>query len=180
MEAIALLDANTLQTLYAMRDPLTVQSLIWVSELGRATTVYGLAAVITLVLILKRHYAYAVGLAASVAASGLAILVLKGLVERARPPAVYQAYVEAWYSFPSAHATLAAALYGFLIYVVWRITPSSALRFAALGIGVVIVGAIAISRLYLGVHYLSDVVVGLLLGVVCVWLGAKLVAYIRK
>jgi len=179
MEFIALLDERILEALYAVRDPLVVQGLIWVSELGRATTVYGLAVVVALVLILKRHYAYAVGLATSVTASGLGIFILKGLIERTRPATVYQAYTEAWYSFPSAHTALAAALYGFLIYIVWRLSPSFALRIATLGIGVVMVGAIAISRLYLGVHFLTDVVVGLLLGVACVWLGVKLTKLIR-
>ena len=180
MEAITSLDVRILEALYAVRDPLVVQVLIWVSELGRVPTVYGLAAIIALALLLKRHYAYAAGLAISVVTSGLGILVTKGLIERGRPDQFYQAYLESWHSFPSAHAALGAALYGFLMYTVWHLSPTPYFRYISLAAGIVIIGSIGISRVYLGVHYASDILAGLVLGVVCVWLGVKLTTLVRS
>ncbi len=180
MEFITQFDQSTLEALYAMRDPLLVQILIWVSEFGRVTTIVGLTAIAVLILILKRHYAYAAGVAISVTTSGLAIILAKGFIERARPDIDYQAYLETWYSFPSAHVALAAALYGFLIYITWHTISSPLKRYVITGIGTVVIGAIAFSRLYLGVHFLSDVIAGLLLGILCVYLGAKFVYYSRR
>ena len=180
MEFITQLDRSTLEALYAVRDPLLVQILIWVSELGRVPTIAGLTCIAILTLFLKRHYAYAAGLAVSVATSGIAIFLAKGFIERVRPDEFYQAYTEAWYSFPSAHAALAAALYGFLMYITWYTVESPLKRSAVMGIGTIAIGAIAFSRLYLGVHFLSDVVAGLLLGMLCVWLGVRWSSFAHK
>jgi len=180
VEFITQLDRSTLEVLYAVRDPFLVQILIWVSELGRVPTIAGLTCIVVLILFLKRHYAYAAGLAVSVAASGIAIFLAKGFIERVRPGEFYQAYTEIWYSFPSAHAALAAALYGFLMYITWHTVQSPLKRCLLVSIGALIIGAVAFSRLYLGVHFLSDVVAGLLLGTSCVWLGVRWSAFAHK
>ncbi len=88
-----------------------------------------------------------------------------------RPPESFFAYLETGYSFPSAHAAMSFACYGFIVYLVWRSATSQSFRtIAVLGLSVLI-GAIGFSRLYLGVHYLSDVVGGYALGAACVWLA---------
>jgi len=73
-------------------------------------------------------------------------------------------YIENFFSFPSGHATLAAAFYGFLIYFFWRnlenVKNKINISFACLAL-IVLIG---FSRLYLGVHFFSDVWAGFLLG----------------
>ena len=179
MDFVVSLDQYVLEFLYAMRDPVLAQVFIWISELGRVQTVLSLAAIAVLIFAIRRQYAYAAGTLISVAISGLGVLIGKGLVERARPDELYQAYVETWYSFPSAHAALSAALYGFLIYATGRIR-SPALRFLARSAGTIVIGAVAFRRLYLGVHFLSDVVAGLILGIASVWLAVLFVRMIQK
>lgn len=169
MDAITTLDQSVLEALYAVRDLNTSYVLIGITELGSVATIIGLTAIAVLVLMLARKFSYATGLAISVALSGIGIFLAKGLIERARPDEFYQAYVETWYSFPSAHAALATALYGFLTILFWRMFPR--FRIAIGCAGILLIGAISFSRLYLGVHFLSDVVVGILLGAACVWLG---------
>ena len=180
MEFITRFDQHILETLYALRDPFLVQVLIWMSELASVWTIVGLTAVAVLLFVLKQHYAYAAGIAISVAISGVGVLLGKGLLQRARPDEVYQAYVEVWYSFPSAHAALGAALYGFLLYVVWRSFPSRVTRYALLLAGIAVIGVVSFSRLYLGVHFFSDVAAGLVLGFASAWIGATFVAYMRR
>lgn len=164
-------DTSVLHALYAIRDYATTSIMIIVSEFGSTVVVCGLAACIALVLVLRRHRAYAAGLILSVLGSGAVALVLKELVHRARPDVVFRAYSETGYSFPSGHATLSAAFYGFLAYLAWSMIPSRPLRTAIVALLLLLVLAIGFSRLYLGVHYFSDVIGGFAVGALFVWLG---------
>ena len=67
------------------------------------------------------------------------------------------------YSFPSGHSSIAMALYGFLIYLVFNYSDNKYKKFLYLLLGLMI-AAIGFSRMYLGVHYLSDVLAGYLVG----------------
>jgi len=173
IEAITAFDHSLLETLYASRDPGLIQILEWLTIFGSWWVVYGLAFCVVVLLFLRKRFAYAIGLVISVASCGILLLISKGLVARVRPPIEFQAFPEAWYSFPSAHAALSVALYGFLLIVLWHSRNRTANEYVTLLAGGVLIFLIAFSRLYLGVHYASDVVAGLLLGGLCVWLGWK-------
>lgn len=174
---IRTLDMRVLEALYAIRDPLVVQTFIWISEFGSGWIIYGLACVIALLLLRKRHVAYASGLCITLTTSGLGVLLLKGLVARARPPQEFQAYQEIWYSFPSAHAALSTALYGFLIFLAWRLITHRVLRYTTTVVLSILVVSVSFSRLYLGLHYVSDVVAGIILGMLALWIGIKWIGY---
>lgn len=85
-------------------------------------------------------------------------------------PLDFALYLESGYSFPSGHATLAMALYGFLIYIIYKQKNYRLKNLVILGLILVIL-AIGFSRIYLGVHYLSDVLFGYLLGFIWIWIG---------
>jgi membrane-associated phospholipid phosphatase len=88
--------------------------------------------------------------------------VMKALIARARPGGLLPSMLETSASFPSGHATLALALYGFLAYALCQLYPRHSWKIAVLAMLVILfVGA---SRLYLGVHFSSDVIAGYLLG----------------
>lgn len=180
IHSLQVLDLRALEALYAIRDPLLVQVFIWVSEFGSGWTIYGLGCVVALLLLRKRHVAYATGLTITLATTGLGVLFLKDFVARVRPPLKFEAYQEILYSFPSAHAALSAAFYGFLIFLVWRFIARRSLRYTAIGFLVLFIAAISFSRLYLGVHYMSDVIAGILFGALCVWLGVLWIRYTEK
>lgn len=166
-------DSGILEIAMALRDPVLTQAFMWITLLGQAWIVYGLTGVAMLMLVRKRHFAYAMSLAIAVASTGLLILILKGLLERPRPPLEFQAYLETWYSLPSAHAALAMALYGTLAVLSLRLFDRAILRYVVASLCVLLVVLIPFSRVYLGVHYPSDVVAGLAIGALCVWLGLK-------
>ncbi|MCA1716171.1 MAG: phosphatase PAP2 family protein [Actinobacteria bacterium] len=87
--------------------------------------------------------------------------VLKNVFERARPDLFESAYVESSYSFPSAHATMAVGFYGTLtLLLAWRSRGLRRWVVVLGGLGLVLV--IGFSRMYLGVHYPTDVVAGFL------------------
>ena len=162
---------RVLGALYALREPTWVMAAIWVSELGEWYTIGGLAVALALWLVLKEKFALAQGVLLTVVTSGIATLIIKDVVARPRPPEQYWAYTETWYSFPSAHASMSLAFFGFLAYLTWHSGASRAWRIASIVVAVVLVLIIGFSRLYLGVHYFSDVLGGYLLGAACLWLA---------
>ena len=100
------------------------------------------------------------------ALSGWALYGLAKLaVHRPRPHVIPRLMHGAgWFSYPSGHSTLAPIIFGLGI-IVWAAPwPSPALRRAALALAALLALGIGFSRVYLGVHYPSDVVGGLLLG----------------
>ena len=171
MNFLSGLDMSVLYSLYVERSLTAITWWIRVSELGSSVVVAGLTVCIALIFAAKRRFPYAAGILVSVFGSGAVALALKELVHRARPDALYQAYLESGYAFPSGHATLAMALYGYCIFLVWRLVPSRALRFAITVVLSLIIAAVSCSRVYLGVHYMSDVVGGLIVGTLFVYFG---------
>ena len=123
----------------------------------------------------------AVLLAVSTGGSIVLTTVLKGVFQRARPELFDSGYQASFYSFPSGHATVAVGFYGMLT-VVLAYRLGGLARWAVASSGVLIVLLIGFSRLYLGVHYPTDVLAGYLsalLWLVCVggvyalWLSVR-------
>ncbi len=88
---------------------------------------------------------------------------LKDLFHRTRPAPLVGLIPAQSFSFPSGHAMVAAAFYGYLVYVAWRLLTGWQ-RWLAVGVLTVLVVLIGLSRLYLGVHYLTDVAAGYIAG----------------
>lgn len=80
--------------------------------------------------------------------------------------------LEKGYSFPSGHAMIAVPFYGYLAYLYWRIRRKNAILLIVLTIGLVV--GIGFSRIYLGVHWFSDVAAGYFCG--SIWLFSCLAA----
>lgn len=90
--------------------------------------------------------------------------VLKFILERPRPTE-YRIINETGYSFPSGHSMVSMAFYGFLIYLIYKYVKNKYLKiFSICGMSLLIV-MIGISRIYLGVHYTSDVIGGFLISI---------------
>lgn len=90
--------------------------------------------------------------------------VLKFILERPRPTE-YRIINETGYSFPSGHSMISMAFYGFLIYLIYKYIKNKYLKvFSICGMSLLIV-MIGISRIYLGVHYTSDVIGGFLISI---------------
>lgn len=108
---------------------------------------------------------------------------LKMLFDRPRPQLFdWRTEYAGLSSFPSGHSATAMVVYATLAYLVVRLEPSRRLRRITIGIAAVVILLIGITRLYLGVHYPSDVIAGYLVGLiwatVCA-LGIEAVKYFR-
>lgn len=91
---------------------------------------------------------------------------LKHVFSRPRPVDVIHIITETGSSFPSGHTMAAACFYGFLIWIVWDICRSRAVRAALTAFLCALIALVAASRVYLGVHYFTDVLGGLLISAV--------------
>lgn len=90
---------------------------------------------------------------------------LKLIIRRPRPKA-FALIIENGYSFPSAHAMIGLAFYGFIIYLIMKSKKSKNKKIIYSTLLSLLIFVVGISRIYLGVHYASDVVGGFLIALV--------------
>ena len=125
------------------------------------------SAIITILIVaflyIKQHYREALFLAITMSACGIAMPLLKNIFSRERPD-FYRLIEISGYSFPSGHTTSATTMYLTLAIVVLSIMNklNKYFIFSIAVIGIVIIGS---SRIYLGVHYPTDVMAGICLGI---------------
>ncbi len=155
----------------------------WVEEVFRDLTALGGFAVIALVeaavvgfLLLHRKY-QAAGLVLVATFGGMLLSnVLKGFFARPRPDLVSHLSHVSSSSFPSGHSINSAVVYLTLASLLDRVVERPAVRLYILAVALVLTGLVGISRVYLGVHYPTDVLagwaVGLAWAVLCWLVGA--------
>jgi undecaprenyl-diphosphatase len=147
-----------------------VQVALAVSALGNA---WGVSVVLALAMLaLRRRNAAIVALGVPVVAF-LSDALLKLLVHRPRPPGALIPEPQS-FSFPSGHATVAAATYLTIGLLLADRLSGKMAKASCVGVCAVIAIAIGASRVYLGVHYLSDVLGGLVLGTAWAFVGRRL------
>ena len=159
-------------TLYLQRleSPLLTTVARTATFLGNATTVVALAVLLGGVLVWLGRSAAAILVGLSLLSLPLNA-VLKNIFDRARPgeKEVRVHGGPRWgFSYPSGHSMASAAFYGTLATMGWLLGPSEGARGAAAGMFVLVPIACGVSRIYLGAHWLSDVVAG--------WTGGAIVA----
>jgi membrane-associated phospholipid phosphatase len=134
-----------------------------------------LVLIVTAVLVAKHRWRWASYLVFTTGVGGLLNKALKLLFARERPELAEALRNASGYSFPSGHAMGATVVFGALCYLAFRGLPKWRPRGAALAFGTAMVVAISFSRVYLGVHWMSDIAAGVAAGVI--WLATTTVAY---
>jgi membrane protein DedA with SNARE-associated domain/membrane-associated phospholipid phosphatase len=149
--------------------PLTTFFLI-VTALGSIEAIVLLGVVVAAILAWGRRWLFLGSWLAAVAGSAVLNHLLKGLFDRPRPYFEHPLLIETSYSFPSGHAMESFVVYGMLAYFAVLGLRSWKARVAVVFGAALLVMLIGFSRLYLGVHYISDVLAGYAAG--GVWLSA--------
>lgn len=90
--------------------------------------------------------------------------ILKRILQRPRPTE-YRIIKETGYSFPSGHSMVSMAFYGYLIYLIYKYIKNKYIKWSLIVVLSALICLIGISRIYLGVHYTSDVLGGFLLSI---------------
>jgi undecaprenyl-diphosphatase len=140
---------------------------VWLHETVRDITALGSPAVLVLTvgavwgyLMVARQTLMAwLAMGSAIGGLGMAVL-LKSLFSRARPDASFHATVASGYSFPSGHAMMSAVVFLTLAALVAKLAPRTRLRLYAVGTAGLLTALVGLSRVYLGVHWASDVAAG--------------------
>lgn len=154
----------------------------WDAVFFAITTAGDVASIIAITIILSAYLYYKkrrrdmVILVASVGGAAVANIVLKLLLQRARPSLWHSSVVETTFSFPSGHAMLSSALIFSLVVILWK----TRYRWLAIVGGALFVLLVGLSRLYFGVHYPSDIIAGWSVSMAWVVIVAFVVAKSRN
>ena len=148
----------------AFRNEALTNILVFITHLGDRFAYITLTIIIAIILLIKsKKWNFILQIIAVNIIAFFINIFLKGYYGRERPSAEHLVEVS-YLSFPSGHAMSAAAFYGFLIYLCLRYVKSLWLKLLISLICFLLILSIGLSRIYLGVHYPSDVLAGFLGG----------------
>jgi undecaprenyl-diphosphatase len=161
--------------LLSMRNPADLSDPIgpgWVEEIGRDFTALGGIAVLVMVvlatsgfLLLQRKNHAALWLLLSTGSGMLLSTVLKMGFDRPRPDLVPHGSIVYTASFPSGHSLMAAVVYLTIGTLLARVQPRRRLKIYLLTVAILLTLMVGISRVYLGVHWPTDVLAGWTIGI---------------
>ncbi len=160
-------DAALLMALRSPADPADPLGPAWVEELGRDVTALGSFGILTFITLAVAGYLWLSGrhrsmllvLVSVVGGQALSLLAKSGF-DRPRPDLVPHGMQTYTASFPSGHSMMAAVTYLTLAALVARVQPTRALKAYVLALAILVTLAVGVSRVYLGVHWPTDVLAG--------------------
>lgn len=173
-DPLVVVDQSVYHFFQSLRTSWADSAFVAITELGDSLVNISLAGVVLIVLLVKRCYRTA-GFWALTALGGLlGVQLLKWVIHLPRPVAIYHG--ASAYAFPSGHTTMSVILYGFLAILLAR-ELSGAWRWGLFSSVVLISFVIGFSRLYLGAHWLSDILGGYFIGTS--WTALTGIAYLK-
>jgi membrane-associated phospholipid phosphatase len=158
--SIVHVDNELANTLHANVAPGATTAFEAITTLGSTPVLALVAGAAAAYLLQRQRVRDATLLVVALVGAQLLTWALKAIFERPRPTFDDPVATAHWFSFPSGHALSSLALYGALAYVFADRFRSSPARLAGYAVLTLLVAAIGFSRLYLGVHYLTDVLAG--------------------
>ena len=172
-------DEAILLTIQSWQSPLLTAALGTLTYLGWYPVAALVSAVAVAILVWRRHVADGLLFAVAVA-SALLTLPLKEFIGRPRPDFAIVESVPQSMGFPSGHAAFATLLGGMMIYLVWQHVEGRLLRWGLSGVLALLVLGVGLSRVYLGVHWPSDIIGGYLFGLSVLLILVKVKDYLVR
>jgi undecaprenyl-diphosphatase len=162
-DPIVQFDQSLADAVHSRVTPLTIR-LIQAATLAGNEIAVVLSLAVGLLFILRRRWQDLLLVVLAVAGTELLVPLIKLVVHRQRPIFTDPIQVLSDFSFPSGHAFLAVTFYGLMAYLVVRRMRSLAARVLVIVLALAIILLVGLTRIYLGVHFLSDVLGGYLGG----------------
>jgi membrane-associated phospholipid phosphatase len=155
------------------------QFMSFITFLGKHDLLIPLNFILIIFFIYKKQKWFATRIAALSLSSLLLMFSLKLFFQRERPLLPVIGDVSG-YSFPSGHALISVVFYGLFIHMIWHEIKIKWLRNLLIVILGILILLIAFSRIYLRVHYTSDVIAGLAVGFIWLVLALRIIQRIEK
>lgn len=174
-DPLVIVDKTVYHLLQGLRTPFGDSVMIALTELGDAEVTLPIITVVLLWLLWKRAWRSAAYWIAAASFGAVLTMILKAGFGLPRPLPLYDGSIA--YGFPSGHAAMSIVIFGFLAVLTAR-ELSLRGQLAVFSVMALLAGLIAFSRIYLGAHWLSDVLGGLSFGVA--WVALLGIAYLRR
>lgn len=143
---------------YLMSEPMTHVAKV-VTNFGGEYCLIGLS---ILLLIVIKNKKIGISIPLNLGLSALLNITLKQILQRPRP-IEYRVIDESGYSLPSGHSMVSMAFYGYLIYFIYKHIENKYIKWSLIILLSILIMSIGISRIYLEVHYTSDIIAGFLI-----------------
>ena len=162
------IDNNTFNIMEKIRNENLTSIVVLITNLGGLPSLFFIMAITVIILFILKKRKAGIAVALNLIISSCTYVIMKSLIQRPRPIVEQSLIIERGYSFPSGHSTNNMAFYALAIYLVYNNVKNKKIRNTICIVLAIIPILIAFTRIYLGVHYLSDVIAGLCLGAICV------------
>ncbi len=169
MNLINSIDTNIYNSIAKLISTNTTGIMIFISYLGSAVTLICLTVALIMLLKNKRDARFII---LNLVIIFLLNRILKLIIARPRPSVLRLVYEEG-YSFPSGHAMVSMGFYGFLIYLIYKNIKNKKLKIPLIIFLSILILLIGLSRIYLGVHYATDVIGGFIIAIIYLLLFIK-------
>jgi membrane-associated phospholipid phosphatase len=139
--------------------------MLFITNLGKGQIIFAGMAIAGIILALLKRWRYLTVLIISVIGGEIFVWIIKNIFERPRPPLANALMHETGFSFPSGHTFMAIAFYGLITYFFYReFKNRRIIRLIIFILGILIISAIGFSRIYLGLHWPSDILASFVSG----------------
>jgi undecaprenyl-diphosphatase len=172
-------DSSIFAAVSRLRRPWLTATAVDITALGSLTLVALISALALFIFLSVKDRPAAVQLLLASLGAGIWTLTTKNAIARPRPEDITHLIQVSGFSYPSGHSAVSASLYLTIAILAARHMPTKQSRVLLICLAMVIVSLVAMSRIYLGVHYPSDVASGLSLGVAWALLLAGLFSAIE-
>lgn len=165
---LAIYDSSISEIIVNYRTPSLTKYFTYVTDVGDALGYLIAFSICTLIFYFAfKSWRYVLQIALVMVLALSSNLLLKQIINRTRPEAEHLVTVETL-SYPSGHAMMAMAFYGILIYLIIQFDIIKIWKFLLITLLVILILSIGVSRIYLGVHYPSDIAGGFIAGFIWV------------
>jgi membrane-associated phospholipid phosphatase len=167
-ETLAISDFNLLNKIQDLRTPFLNKFMLLVTYLGNWQTILVLSIIIIFIFAIFKKWKFIIALSISSIFGELFVYTAKNIIKRQGPPLRFLILLEKDFSFPSGHSFISIAFYGLLFYFLFDFAKSKITKILSIFAGCSVIFLISFSRIYLGVHWPSDVFASLASGIVMI------------
>lgn len=164
-ELIAAIDKFPYLYLEKLRSPRLNEVALNLTALGSVTVVSIFIFSVSFLMFLKKKFSSLLYLIVAGLGSAFFTWAMKSFFERSRPSMISHLVVVQGYSYPSGHSLASSAVYFSFAVLLCNIFPNKLERILIIAISLFFIVLIALSRVYLGVHFVSDVLAGVFIGI---------------